>query len=145
MNKVLITGCAGFIGSHLTQRLLQEGNTVVGIDGFIDNYDTSVKLRNLSLIGSHPNFTFHSTPLQTGNWQSWLKGIDSVYHLAALPGVRSSWGKTFADYVQHNLVATQQLFEACAKVPTLNKIIVSSPLPSMGRCRRGKRTKPLLW
>lgn len=126
MSKVLVTGCAGFIGSHLTQRLLQEGYDVVGIDGFIENYDTSVKLRNLSLIGSHPNFTFHSSPLQAGDWRHWLDGIETVYHLSALTGVRTSWGKIFTDCVQHNLIATQQLLEACLTAPAIKSIVISS-------------------
>ncbi len=126
MSKVLVTGCAGFIGSHLTQRLLQDGHGVIGIDGFLDNYDVSLKLRNLSLIGPQPQFTFHSSPLQKEKWDQWLDGVEVIYHLAALPGVRSSWGKAFADYVNHNILATQQMLDACLRKPSLACIVVSS-------------------
>jgi UDP-glucuronate 4-epimerase len=135
MSKVLVTGCAGFIGSHLTQRLLQDGHVVIGIDGFLDNYDISVKLRNLSLIGPHPRFTFHSAPLQTEKWDQWLDGVEVVYHLAALPGVRNSWGKAFADYVNHNILATQQLLEACLRKPGVSSIVVSSSSSVYGTMR----------
>lgn len=126
MTKALVTGCAGFIGSHLTQRLLSEGVTVIGIDGFLDNYDVAAKLRNLAQIGSHPAFTFHSTMLQAQRWKGWLEGVDVVYHLAALPGVRNSWGKAFTDYVNHNILATQMLLEACLQQPKPPTVVVSS-------------------
>lgn len=126
MTKALVTGCAGFIGSHLTQRLLSEGVTVIGVDGFLDNYDVAAKLRNLSQIGRHPAFTFHSTMLQAQRWKEWLEGVDVVYHLAALPGVRNSWGKAFTDYVNHNILATQMLLEACLQQPNPPTVVVSS-------------------
>lgn len=126
MTKALVTGCAGFIGSHLTQRLLNDGVTVTGIDGYLDNYDVAAKLRNLAEIGSHPAFTFHSAMLQAQRWDEWLDGVDVVYHLAALPGVRSSWGKAFSDYVGHNILATQSLLEACLQRLKPPVIVVSS-------------------
>lgn len=126
MTKALVTGCAGFIGSHLTQRLLSEGVTVIGVDGFLDNYDVAAKLRNLGEIGGHPAFTFHSAMLQAQRWKDWLEGVDVVYHLAALPGVRNSWGKAFADYVNHNVLATQLLLEACIQRPDPPTVVASS-------------------
>lgn len=126
MTKALVTGCAGFIGSHLTQRLLNDGVTVIGIDGFVDNYDVAAKLRNLAEIGNRPAFTFHSTMLQAQRWKDWLDGVDVVYHLAALPGVRNSWGKAFTDYVSHNILATQFLLEACLQLPKPPVVVVSS-------------------
>ncbi|MFY0545512.1 NAD-dependent epimerase/dehydratase family protein [Brevibacillus sp. H7] len=126
MSKVLVTGCAGFIGSHLTKRLLQDGHVVVGIDAFLDNYDVSLKLRNLSQIGPHPQFTFHSADLQKEKWDQWLEGVETIYHLAALPGVRSSWGKAFSDYANHNILAVQQLLEACVNRKHVESIVVSS-------------------
>jgi len=126
MTKALVTGCAGFIGSHLTQRLLSEGVTVIGVDGFLDNYDIAAKLRNLAEIGNHPAFTFHSTLLQAQRWKDWLEGVDVVYHLAALPGVRNSWGAAFTDYINHNVLATQMLLEACLQRPNPPAVVVSS-------------------
>jgi len=135
MGKVLVTGCAGFIGSHLTQRLLEEGHEVVGIDGFLDNYDISIKLHNLSLIGPHPRFSFHSAALQSEKWEQWLDRVEVVYHLAALPGVRNSWGKAFADYVHHNILATQQLLDACVRKPGVASIVVASSSSVYGTMR----------
>lgn len=126
MKRALVTGCAGFIGSHLTQRLLNDGVAVIGIDGFVDNYDVAAKLRNLAEIGKHPDFTFHSTMLQAGRWEVWLENVDVVFHLAALPGVRNSWGKAFAEYVSHNVLATQNLLEACLQQPKPPAVVVSS-------------------
>lgn len=137
MRKVLITGCAGFIGSHLTQRLLQEGHHVVGVDGFIDNYDVACKLRNLSLIGQHSLFTFHSALLSEKRWEEWLDEVDLVFHLAALPGVRTSWGKAFSDYLAHNLLATQELLDACTRLKTAPKVIISSSSSVYGTMREG--------
>jgi nucleoside-diphosphate-sugar epimerase len=135
MNKVLVTGCAGFIGSHLTERLLKEGCTVVGVDAFLENYEAAIKRRNLSQIGSHPRFRFYPSPLQGGDWRNWLDGVETVFHLAALPGVRSSWGKSFAEYLDHNLAATQQLLEACLQTGRMRKIIISSSSSVYGTMR----------
>ncbi|MEJ8544811.1 NAD-dependent epimerase/dehydratase family protein [Brevibacillus borstelensis] len=137
MSKALITGCAGFIGSHLTQRLLQEGHQVVGVDGFIDNYDVACKLRNLSLIGQHSLFAFHSALLSEKRWEEWLDGVDLVFHLAALPGVRTSWGKAFSDYLAHNVLATQELLDACTRLKTAPKVIISSSSSVYGTMREG--------
>ncbi|USG63459.1 GDP-mannose 4,6-dehydratase [Brevibacillus ruminantium] len=135
--KALITGCAGFIGSHLTQRLLREGLHVIGVDGFLDNYDVALKLRNLSLIGNHPLFIFHSSMLSERRWEQWLEEVDLVFHLAALPGVRTSWGKAFSDYVIHNLIATQSLLDACTQIKRSPKIIVSSSSSVYGTMKEG--------
>lgn len=139
MMKALVTGCAGFIGSHLTQRLLRDGVMVTGIDGFLDNYDVAEKWQNLAEIGSHPGFTFHSALLQEQRWKEWLDGVDVVYHLAALPGVSSSWGAAFSDYVSHNILATQALLEACLKLPN-PPVIVASSSSSVYGTMKGDRT-----
>ena len=138
MTKALVTGCAGFIGSHLTQRLLRDGVEVTGIDGFLDNYDVAEKKRNLQDIGSHPGFTFHSAMLQEQRWKEWLDGVDVVYHLAALPGVRTSWGAAFADYVSHNILATQGLLEACLKLSKPPVIVASSSSSVYGTMQAGR-------
>lgn len=135
--KVLITGCAGFIGSHLTERLLREGNQVIGVDGFIDNYDHAFKERNMSTFRTHPNFTFFSTVLQTGLWKEWLADVEVIYHQAALPGVRTSWGKAFSTYLDHNVNITQQLLEACRQVPSIRKIVVASSSSVYGTMQAG--------
>ncbi|QQE76367.1 GDP-mannose 4,6-dehydratase [Brevibacillus composti] len=137
MRKVLITGCAGFIGSHLAERLLQDGMDVIGIDGFVDNYDASVKLRNLSAIRSHPRFAFHSSLLADKLGEPWLDEVDLIFHQAALPGVRSSWGTAFADYVAHNLTATQSLLEACTRLQKPPRIVIASSSSVYGSMKEG--------
>lgn len=126
MKKALVTGCAGFIGSHLTERLLQEGYKTTGIDGFVSNYDIASKQRNIRSFADHPHFTFYQTLLQTEQWEEWLEGVEVVYHQAALPGVRSSWGRAFASYVEHNLIVTQRLLDACREQGSIKKIVIAS-------------------
>ncbi len=137
MKKALVTGCAGFIGSHLTERLLADGYHVTGVDGMVANYDTRVKLRNLISFVQHPRFVFVPSLLQANRWGEWLDGVEEVYHLAALPGVRSSWGHAFGDYAEHNLTVTQQLLEACVGRSHLNKIVVASSSSVYGTMRDG--------
>lgn len=126
MKKALVTGCAGFIGSHLTERLLQDGYQVIGIDGFVANYERAVKEQNLSTFLHHPAFQFSEAMLQEGRWDEWLDGVEVVYHQAALPGVRSSWGRAFAEYTDQNIVVTQRLLDACRVRPQIQKIVIAS-------------------
>lgn len=111
--KVLVTGAAGFIGSHLCERLLQmDGISVIGIDGFINPSLNQTKQRNLRSLLQHPRFQFHQVDLRQADLKSLLDGVQIVYHLAGLPGVRTSWGTDFQAYVDHNIMATQLLLEA---------------------------------
>ena len=110
--KVLVTGAAGFIGSHLAEALLAAGDTVVGIDGFIDNYAVSRKREHLEPIADHPRFRLVDAMIQDLDLEDLLDGVARVFHLAALPGVRSSWGASFADYTTYNVLASQHLLEA---------------------------------
>jgi UDP-glucose 4-epimerase len=119
--KCLVTGAAGFIGSHLTERLISRGDEVVGIDGFLANYSRERKLSQIAELDGHEGFRLVEGVLQDLDLTELLDGVDSVFHLAALPGVRPSWGKAFPDYADNNLRATQCLLEAClgAGVPRL--------------------------
>jgi nucleoside-diphosphate-sugar epimerase len=110
--RYLLTGCAGFIGSHLTEALTSRGCSVLGVDAFTDNYPRSIKERNLALCSAHGNVSFIERDLATGPVEALLDGVDGVFHLAARPGVRTSWGATFQDYLRDNLLATQRIFEA---------------------------------
>jgi UDP-glucuronate 4-epimerase len=107
--RALVTGCAGFIGSHLTELLLEEGHSVVGIDCFNDNYGRAQKLRNLRHVGDWEEFEFVPVDLSRGDLAELTADADVVYHLAAEPGVRSSWGARYLNYVNNNVIATQQL------------------------------------
>ncbi|MEO2170043.1 MAG: NAD-dependent epimerase/dehydratase family protein [bacterium] len=111
---VLVTGCAGFIASHVTEGLLARGDQVRGIDCFLDYYPREVKERNLAQAKENPNFSFIEADLMTADLDAACAGVDAVIHLAAQAGVRASWGKDFSIYCDSNIQGTQRLLEACA-------------------------------
>ena len=110
--KVVVTGAAGFIGSHLTESLLADGHEVTGVDAFTDYYPRPIKERNLEKSRSHGKFRLVEGRLQDLDLRPLLDGVDRVFHLAAQAGVRASWGREFAHYTDHNVLATQRLLEA---------------------------------
>src|SRR6266498_1635309 len=109
--RVAVTGAAGFIGSHLAERLLAEGHEVVGIDAFIDSYPRPYKERNLTHLLDHRAFTFYPCDLRTEPLDPLLDGVDTVLHLAAMPGLPRSWTE-FDSYATNNFHAVQRLIEA---------------------------------
>ena len=113
--RYLVTGCAGFIGSHLTQALTARGCSVRGVDCFSDNYPRSIKERNLRRCSGDGDVSFTEVDLAEGSVELLVEGVDGVFHLAARPGVRTSWGPTFAGYVRDNLLVTQRVFEAAVR------------------------------
>jgi UDP-glucose 4-epimerase len=123
--RALVTGAAGFIGSTLTDRLLQEGADVVGLDCFADYYPRTLKERNLTAARRHPRFTFVEARLQDADLRSLLADRTHVFHLAAQAGVRKSWGRDFSVYTANNIEATQVLLEACVGL-TLDRFVYSS-------------------
>jgi UDP-glucuronate 4-epimerase len=124
--RALVTGCAGFIGSHLTEALLDMGHSVVGIDCFNDNYGREQKLTNLRQVHDWRSFEFVPIDLSRGDLLTFVRSADVIFHLAAEPGVRSSWGERYERYVQNNLVATQHLLEACRGAPQVRVVFASS-------------------
>ncbi|MGE5306210.1 MAG: NAD-dependent epimerase/dehydratase family protein [Alphaproteobacteria bacterium] len=110
--KSLITGVAGFIGSHLAERLLALDHQVIGIDVFLDNYERPFKEKNLAAIVGHPAFVFLNQDILRSDLADLLKDVSYVFHLAGQPGVRSSWGREFVRYSDNNVMATQMLLEA---------------------------------
>ncbi|EIJ81748.1 putative UDP-glucose epimerase [Bacillus methanolicus PB1] len=125
--KVLVTGAAGFIGSHLCEELLlsKDVEKLIGVDFFIGPTPAGMKKDNLFQLLEHPKFEFIRNNLLTMPLDDLIAGTDVVYHLAAIPGVRSSWGYDFKHYVDHNILATQRLLEAC-KNKSLKKFIYAS-------------------
>jgi UDP-glucuronate 4-epimerase len=124
--RALVTGCAGFIGSHLTETLLDAGHSVVGIDCFNDNYGREQKLANLRQVREWRDFEFVPIDLSRGDLLAFVRCADVVFHLAAEPGVRSSWGARYERYVQNNIVATQHLLEACRAAGDVRVVFASS-------------------
>src|SRR5262249_46634074 len=110
--KALVTGCAGFIGSTLVERLLADDADVVGIDCFTDYYARSIKERNLAGARGHERFRFVEARIQDADLSALLADRTHVFHLAAQAGVRKSWGRDFAVYTTNNIEATQVLLEA---------------------------------
>ena len=110
--RAVVTGCAGFIGSHLIEALLADGHTVLGVDCFNDNYARADKRENLSNAASYERFRLLTADLVNVDAEALLDGADVVYHLAGEPGVRASWGPRFDRYTHHNVHATQRLLEA---------------------------------
>ena len=132
--NVLITGVAGFIGSHLTERLISEGYHVIGVDGFTDYYPRQMKERNLANLRDHERFTLIEGDLLDVDLAALLQrelstglpaDIEFVFHFAAQPGVRASWGENFEIYVRSNVLATQRLLEG-AKETKLKKFVYAS-------------------
>jgi nucleoside-diphosphate-sugar epimerase len=115
LSRYLVTGCAGFVGSHVVETLLGRGHTVVGVDLFTDYYKREVKESNIEPAQEHAAFSLVEADLAGDSIAPLLDAIDGVFHLAAQPGVRGSWGDTFAVYLRDNVLATQRLFEAAAR------------------------------
>lgn len=124
--KALITGVAGFIGSTLAERLLDQEVDVVGIDCFTDYYPRSMKERNLSGALARRGFRFVEARIQDANLASLVADRTHVFHLAAQAGVRKSWGRDFAVYTVNNIEATQVLLEALTNAPRLERIVYAS-------------------
>lgn len=110
--KVLVTGAAGFIGSHVCERLLDAGYLVTGIDSLTDYYDIRLKRDNLSCFSEHENFSFMAGSINDVDLGELLSDVDYVFHQAAQAGVRASWGSKFEEYLDSNIRATQRLCEA---------------------------------
>jgi UDP-glucose 4-epimerase len=124
--RVVVTGAAGFIGSHLCERLLALGHQVVGIDSFTDFYERARKEENLEDSRGHANFTFEELDLVDADLRPVLRGANVVYHLAGQPGVRPSWGEQFGRYVRDNVLATQRLLEALKDMPVERLVFAGS-------------------
>ena len=135
MTKSIVTGAAGFVGSHLADRLLAMGHEVVGIDSFTDSYARHLKERNLSDAKGHERFQLIDGDLLDIDLDALLVSADHVFHLAGQPGVRPSWGSQFAVYVRNNIAVTQRLLEA-AKRAQLRAFVFASSSSIYGDAKR---------
>ncbi len=123
---MVVTGVAGFIGSHLAEALVDRGHEVVGIDAFTDHYPSTDKWGNLAGLLDRPGFQLVEVDLATVDATAWLDGAATVFHQAAQPGVRASWGREFASYLHNNVLATQQLLESCLRASVPRLVVASS-------------------
>ncbi|MCL2938308.1 MAG: GDP-mannose 4,6-dehydratase [Trichodesmium sp. MAG_R02] len=126
MTNTIVTGVGGFIGSHLAETLLNQGDKVIGIDEFNDYYNPTLKRQNISQFQDHPGFQLIENDIQSLNWSELLVDVDIVYHQAAQAGVRASWGGGFRDYTERNINATQIILEAAINAPNLKRLVYAS-------------------
>ena len=124
--KALVTGAAGFVGSHLSAALLDKGASVTGVDCFTDYYPRPLKEANLATVKDRPGFTFVEAALQEIDLKPVLAGVTHVFHMAAQAGVRKSWGRDFDVYTKNNIEATQRLLEAMVGLPIQKYVYASS-------------------
>ena len=134
MTRSIVTGAAGFVGSHLSERFLDLGHQVVGVDCFTEFYDRRLKEANLAKVRDEARFHLVEDDLLSLDLEALLAGADYVFHLAAQAGVRASWGKSFAGYIRNNIAATQRLLEA-AKGAKIKKLVYASSSSVYGDAR----------
>jgi UDP-glucuronate 4-epimerase len=126
MGCVLLTGIAGFVGSHLAESLVLEGQPIRGIDAFTDTYALDQKRDNLAALSRSPLVQLVTGDLAHDDLRELLEGVDAVVHLAGEPGVPASWGRAFPTYVERNVIATQRLLEAAATAGVRRFVYASS-------------------
>jgi nucleoside-diphosphate-sugar epimerase len=138
--KCVVTGAAGFIGSFLCERLLEDGHDVTGVDAFIPYYAPTLKRRNLAESLRRPAYRFHALDLRHDPLDPVLAGADVVFHLAATPGLTQSW-TDFDGYWTCNVQATQRLLESLRQVGGgLRRLIYASTSSVYGTFASGDET-----
>jgi predicted glycosyltransferase/nucleoside-diphosphate-sugar epimerase len=125
-DRTIVTGAAGFIGSHLVEALLAEGRPVLGIDCFSPYYDPAIKRANIAAAAANPNFELVPADLNDLTLDQHLNPGDTVFHLAAQAGVGASWGSGFVEYSRANIEATQRLLEAAFRRKVRRVVFASS-------------------
>lgn len=123
--RALVTGAAGFLGSHLAEKLLHDGHSVILLDSFTDFYEPRLKRRRVAELLSHSTATLRECDLVTADLVRPLSEVDVVFHLAGQPGVQA-WGPGFRLYLERNIMATQRLLEAAVAVDLSRFIYASS-------------------
>ena len=126
LKRYLVTGVAGFIGSNLARQLCNAGHSVVGIDSFHGYYSKTSKLNNLSRLLDVKTFRFQELDILNLGKLVFEKDFDCIFHLAAQPGVRDSWGIGFDSYATNNVLGTQKVFEFAVQNNTKRVVFSSS-------------------
>ncbi|MFO0813513.1 MAG: GDP-mannose 4,6-dehydratase [Gemmatales bacterium] len=140
--NILVTGAAGFIGSHLCEKLLELGHHVTGADSFVPYYDRSLKEANIQNALQHPHYLFQEMDLRTGDLSKLVINCDAVFHLAAMPGLTQSW-VDFESYWTCNVLATKRLLEAIKEHrPQLQRFIQASTSSVYGKFASGDESLP---
>ncbi|MEW6363320.1 MAG: NAD-dependent epimerase/dehydratase family protein [Acidobacteriota bacterium] len=124
--RALVTGVAGFIGSHLAASLLRDGHEVTGVDCYTDYYARDLKERNLQPLLRTRAFRFVASPLQGLDLPPLMRECEAIFHMAAQPGVRASWGREFEIYTTHNVLVTQKMLEAAVGAEIRRFVYASS-------------------
>jgi nucleoside-diphosphate-sugar epimerase len=124
--RCVVTGAAGFVGSHLCDLLLSRGDEVTGIDCLTEYYDPRLKEAHLLSARDHERFRLHRADLLEAPLEELFDGAEVVYHLAGQPGVRPSWGAEFATYLTRNVLVTQAVLEAARRTGPAKLVYASS-------------------
>ncbi|AUX47219.1 NAD-dependent epimerase [Sorangium cellulosum] len=145
--RCLVTGVAGFIGSHLAERLIELGHEVLGVDRFTDYYGRELKDGNLAGLRGEPRFSLSTADLAIADLRPLLSDREVVFHQAAQAGVRPSWGQSFEGYLRENVLATQRLLEAARTHGEVRKLVYASSSSVYGDTddvpmRESSRTAP---
>ncbi len=125
MSRCIVTGAAGFIGSHLSEVLIARGHDVIGIDAFIPYYPRSYKEKNVAGLRDTKAFTFHEADLRNADLNELIRGADVIFHLAAMAGLMKSWSD-FQSYSACNAEGTQRLLDAARDMEIPHFIYVST-------------------
>ena len=134
--RCLVTGAAGFIGSHLCGKLLDLGHQVIGLDAFIPYYPREIKEANLGVLHGRKGFQFLESDLRKDGLSHLVHGTEVVFHLAAMAGLKQSW-VDFDLYSSCNLLATQRLIDAFRGSESLKKFIYASTSSVYGKFSSG--------
>jgi nucleoside-diphosphate-sugar epimerase len=138
--RVLVTGAAGFIGSHLCEALVRDGHVVTGLDAYIPSYDRAVKEQNLAKLNGHERFTFVEADLRTDDLDRYTAEADAVINEAAMPGLTRSWTE-MSLYASCNLIGLQRLLDACLRTGT-KRVVHASTSSVYGRNAIGDESQP---
>jgi len=135
MPVCMVTGAAGFLGSHLADRLLRDGHTVIAVDSFTPCYPQERKRENLSAALGNSNFLLLEVDVADLTTAMCPERPEYVFHLAGQPGVRASWGKGFIEYARRNVTATESLLDALRCCPP-RRFLLASSSSVYGACER---------